>query len=116
MKFTKLLANILPAIGAKSPETEDCAVSSGSFGNVAYRYHAAGPNCAPKKQIGMIEGALYHELTRLDAEGAITGSNCVHFDPDGGWDGWVLFGHLDEVTLEEYCGPSTPRNGGKDEI
>lgn len=116
MKITSYFAKVFLAIEGQPFAPQDCAVSSGSFGGVAYRYYAIGPNCAPKSHVGTIEGALHSELMRLETEGMISTSHCVHFDPDGGWDGWVLFGRLGEVNLAEYCGPSTFAKDEKDEI
>lgn len=101
------LNTTLPAfVAAKNPTA--CAVSSGSFGPIAYRYYATGKKCATDSDIGMIEGALYHQLTEIDPD-TITDSQCAEFDEGGSWQGWVLFGRLGEVNFGEYCGPSLRR-------
>lgn len=101
------LTTTLPTFVAANNPT-DCATSSGSFGLIAYRYYATGKKCATDSDIGMIEGALYHQLIEIDPD-TLTKSQCVEFDEGGSWEGWVLFGRLGEVDLRQYCGPSVRR-------
>jgi hypothetical protein len=84
--------------------SEDCAVSSGAFGKVAFRYYAHSKDCATMSEIGTIEGALYHNFQELD-EDEIPTSACTKFDEGGSWEGYVLYGRLGEVDLTSYCGP-----------
>jgi hypothetical protein len=85
-------------------DSRDCAVSSGSFGKVAFRYHAHSKNCATMSESGLIESALYHNFQQLD-EDEIPTSACIKFDEGGSWEGYVLYGRLGEVDLTGCCGP-----------
>ena len=82
----------------------DCAISHGSFDNIAYRYFARSKNCAKMSQVEVIEEELRLNLQRLDLED-VPASDCIKFDEGGEWEGWLLYGRLGEVDLAQYCGP-----------
>lgn len=82
----------------------ECAISHGSFDNIAYRYFAQSKNCAKMSQVDSIEQALRQNFQRLDSKDTPS-SDCIKFDEGGGWEGWLLYGRLGEVNLAQYCGP-----------
>jgi hypothetical protein len=99
-----------PASAGSHHNSRDCAVSSGSFGKVAFRYYVHSKHCATMSEIGTIEGALYHDFQELD-EDDIPTSACTKFDEGGSWEGYVLYGRLGEVDLTRYCGPEIEFSG-----
>ena len=99
---TYAFATLTAASSGRDPQY--CAVVSGSYENIAYRYFAHSKNCATMSQADTIEQALHHRLGQLDA-GDIPSSDCVKFNEGGPLEGWVLFGRLGEVELTQYCGP-----------
>lgn len=107
-----LLSATVPAFAGRNPE-EECAVSSGQIGEVAYRFFSRGRNCATMSDLGAIEAALHDRFKILDAED-IPDPVCKSFNRDGGWEGWVLYGRAGVVDLTEYCGPSI--HGDRDEL
>lgn len=94
------------AIAAASSDRgpQECAVSHGSFDDIAYRYFARSKNCAKMSQVEVIENMLHRNFERLDPEN-IPSSDCIKFDEGGEWEGWLLYGRLGEVDLAQYCGP-----------
>ncbi|THY86000.1 hypothetical protein D6C95_07714 [Aureobasidium pullulans] len=92
---------------------EECAVSTGAFGKFAYKYYAVGSSsdpCATSSQLGRIEESLYHSIQKLDLD-TLPDSTCMPVDFDGQWNngawkGYLLYGPLGKVQLDEYCGPS----------
>lgn len=111
------IATVATALTGKS-DPDDCVVSSGSYGNVAYRYFSRGANCATRSEIGAIEGVLHHLFDRLDPD-EIPESRCIKWDEDGTRDGWLLYGIAGKVDLTGYCGPrlgSKPQPGSHVEL
>ena len=106
MKLAISLASALAALAtAKNPNNSNqCAVTDGRIGEVAYRYYSNGPNCAKNSDLGGIESSIYHNLQRLDAAD-ISDCRCVQFDQDGDWEGWLMYGPAGKVDLTSYCGP-----------
>jgi len=100
--WTYVFATLAAASSDRGPL--ECAVASGSYGQIAYRYFAHAKDCAKMSQKGNIERALHQEFDRLE-EDEIPSSNCIRFDEGGSWEGWLLFGRLGEVDLAQYCGP-----------
>lgn len=86
-------------------DTNSTAVSSGSFQQIAYAYHAAGPNCATMSEVGSVDFALSQRFSKLDAK-STEKPVCVRFDEGGPWNGWLLYGRLGEMEPTAYCGPT----------
>jgi hypothetical protein len=100
------------AAAGSSRDPQDCAVVTGSYESIAYRYYAHSKNCATMSQVDDIEQVLHHKLGRLAADD-IPSSDCVKFDEGGPLQGWVLFGRSGEVDLARYCGPGIGFEKGK---
>jgi hypothetical protein len=108
--WTYALATLTAASSNRG--SQDCAVVSGSYENIAYRYHTHSKNCATISQADTIEQVFHRELGRLDPDD-IPSSDCVKFDEGGPLQGWVLFGRSGEVDLTRYCGPGIGFGKGK---
>lgn len=99
------ITSIASLMKSKSDD-EDCAVTSGAFAGIAFRYYATGDgnsDCATTSELGTIEGALWHHFQEVHANG-IPESECLKFSHDGKWKGWLLYGPSDTVDLSRYCG------------
>lgn len=77
---------------------------TGSYQDMAYRYHSRSKNCATMSQANSIKDELYQAFQRLDTED-VPSSTCIKFDEGGSWEGWLLYGRKGEVKLTQYCGP-----------
>jgi len=106
MRLSSICSYAFATLAAASSgrESQDCAVVSGSYKNIAYRYFAHSKNCATMSQADSFEQLIHHKLGRLDTD-EIPSSDCVKFDEGGPLEGWVLYGRKGEVKLTQYCGP-----------
>lgn len=68
---------------------DDCAVFTGSLGNVKYRYFSRGANCATNADSEAIQDDLHHRFQQLDAD-SIPDSQCIKYDEGGAWDGCCM--------------------------
>jgi hypothetical protein len=100
--WTYSFAVLASANSGRNPQ--ECAVATGSYENISYRYYARSKDCATMSQVDDIKDALHHKLSRLNVN-EIPSSDCIKFDEGGPWQGWVLFGRKGEVDLTLYCGP-----------
>lgn len=92
------------ATATKPNNSNECAVTDGRIGEVAYRYYSNGPNCAKNSDLGGIESSIYHNLQRLDAAD-MPDCRCIKFDQDGDREEWLMYGPAGKVDLASYCGP-----------
>jgi hypothetical protein len=104
MRLASIWTYAFATLAAADPNSQDCAVVSGSYDNIAYRYFAHSKNCATMSQVDSIEQLLHINFGRLDPD-EIPSSDCVKFDEGGPLEGWVLYGRKGEVKLTQYCGP-----------
>lgn len=83
MKLATTLTQAFMALATTRPNNlDECAVSHGRIGSVAYRYHTHGPKYAKNSELGSIESTLFHNLQQLE-EAEIPGCRCVKYDQGG---------------------------------
>jgi len=106
MRLSSSWAYAFATLAAASSDqgSQDCAVASGSYENIAYRYHAHSKNCATMSQAGAIKDELHRVPQELGLD-KIPSSKCIKFDGGGLWEGWSLCGRLGEVRVTQYWGP-----------
>jgi len=99
----KNFAQGISAVMHKKSEKRDCAATDGRFGDIAFKYHSTGKDCHTTSELGTIEGAIYHQLMEVHPH-SIPETECIRFDHDGTWRGWLLYGPAGKVDLTRYCG------------
>lgn len=103
--FAVAVAKSLASTIEELSDQSSCNTMRGTYESMSWVYYSSGRNCDITAQRAIITGAIKNYLDDTNGNN-LCGTECLHMDHGGTWDGWLKLGPTANFKSNAYCGPS----------